>query len=67
MKTSECTQLFELHYKLLAIYEPAPAVLWLVSKQALLDERAPCEVLGDKGGFARVLRVIAQATDSAHL
>ena len=64
MKASECVQLFELHHRLLLLYEPQDAVLWLVSKQKSLDGRMPCDVLSDRHGFTRLLRVISEITDS---
>lgn len=66
MTASECVQLFELHHRLLPFYEPQDAVLWLVSKHKLLDLRMPCEVLADKHGFIRLLRLISEIGDGSY-
>lgn len=66
MTASECVQLFELHHRLLLHYQPQEAVLWLVSKQKLLDLRMPCEVLADRHGFIRLLRMVQEMGEGQH-
>lgn len=66
MTASECMKIFDLHHRLLLIYEPTEALMWLVTKQPLLDSRMPCELLTEKDGFQKVLTVITQITDSAY-
>jgi hypothetical protein len=62
MKASECVQVLELHQKLLACYEPQQAVLWLVTRNKTLEGRRPCEVLGEVGGYTRIVQLIAITT-----
>jgi uncharacterized protein (DUF2384 family) len=66
MTASECMKVFDLHHRLLVIYEPNEALMWLVTPQQLLNSRKPCELLAEKDGFSKILTVIAQITDSAY-
>ncbi len=66
MTASECMKVFDLHHRLLVIYEPNEALMWLVTPQKSLGTRLPCELLGERDGFQKILTLITQITDSAY-
>jgi uncharacterized protein (DUF2384 family) len=67
MDSLECSALFSLYTKLLAVYEPFDATMWFVSPQATLGNRRPCELLATTEGRDLVRAVIAQLLDGAHV
>jgi len=67
MNAWDVTQLFAIYADLLEFYEPQAAREWLVTPQPLLDHRRPCELLSTPRGHQRLLDLLAQLRDSAHL
>jgi uncharacterized protein (DUF2384 family) len=65
MKPSEVVRVFETYHRLLRLFEPNEAVLWLVRPQPPLHDRSPCELLPSQAGYEDVLTVIQQLTDNA--
>lgn len=62
-------QLLELEFvidKLADLYEPHDARLWLFSRQRLLDDQVPAELI-QQGRVDDVLAVVNQLLDSVHL
>lgn len=62
-------QLLELEFvidKLSDIYEPHDARLWLFSRQRLLDDRIPAELI-QQGCVDAVLTVVNQLLDGVHV
>jgi uncharacterized protein (DUF2384 family) len=58
MKPSEVVRVFEAYHRLLALYEPTDAVLWLIRPQGALADRSPCELLPHPQGYQEVLTLI---------
>jgi uncharacterized protein (DUF2384 family) len=67
MTAWDCQQLFAAYLTLLEFYEPAHARDWLVTPQPLLDDKRPCELLSTPRGHRRLLDLLAQLRDGAHL
>lgn len=58
MKSWETVRVFEIYHRLLAVYEPHEAVLWLVNEQELLRGQRPCDLLGTGDGYEEIVNVI---------
>lgn len=52
--------MFEMYHRLLALFEPHEAILWLIRPQPAFDNRSPCQVLTDPQGYQDVLALIDQ-------
>ncbi len=67
MKPWEVGRLFETHRKLLLIFEPQDAMVWLMREQTALNNQRPCALIETTEGYRQVEAVVAQLTDSAHV
>lgn len=65
MKPSEVVRVFSTYHRLLTLYEPNEAVLWLIRPQASLKDRSPCELLPQDAGYQEVLKLIEQLHEDA--
>lgn len=59
--------MFELFHRLLALYEPHDAVLWLTNPQPLLDDKCPCDLLLTQEGYQRVRTLIEGIRDGTNV
>lgn len=50
--------MFEIYHRLLALYEPHEAVLWLVNEQELLNGKRPCDMLATGDGYNAIVTLI---------
>lgn len=64
MKSWETVRVFEIYHRLLALYEPHEAVLWLVCEQELLGGRRPCDLLASGEGYTEVVTLIDGLRDA---
>lgn len=58
MKSWETVRVFEIYHRLLELYEPHEAVLWLVNEQKSLGGRRPCDLLETGEGYSEVTNLI---------
>jgi len=65
MRASECVWVIELHHQLLQFFEPADALLWLVTPQSALGGGIPCEIVGTPGGVERIHSALKALEDGA--
>jgi uncharacterized protein (DUF2384 family) len=63
--SSETVRVFEIYHRLLALYEPHEAVLWLVIRQQQLKDRSPCELLATTEGYGEIVELIDRLRDAA--
>jgi uncharacterized protein (DUF2384 family) len=63
----DCNQLFDMYGQLLEFFDPQKAREWLVTPQPLLDDKRPCELLSTPRGHQRLLALLAQLRDGAHV